>query len=188
MASSNSTHPFSAVFSALAGLYEAETDAQRATLKARINHLQRLQVIGASPGKGRALQYQMDHVWRWVFCLELAEFGVAPATAAALVARYWDSHIARIFRKAQRAVRTGKDPVFLCIRGAGLMSAAWRLESDQFADVPHLGEFTPGSADVVLGWLTSEEERVPPRISIVNLSARLRVLLGGLEKHEHFAG
>jgi hypothetical protein len=163
-------------------LYGAETDAQRATLKARINRIQKLRVIGVSPGKGRALDYEIDHVWRWIFCLELAEFGISPGTAAALVETYWKSPLAAIFRSAQRAVETDGDAVFLYIRGAGLMSAAWRPKTHKFDSVPHVGKFAAKDASTVLDWLKDDQERVPPRICAVNLSARLRVLLAELEK------
>jgi hypothetical protein len=182
--SSKATYPFSTVFGALAVLYEAESDAQRATLKARINHLQKLEVIGKSPGKGRALQYEIDHVWRWVFCLELAEFGISPATAAALVAAYWKSHLVGIFHRAQKAIKTQGTPIFLFIRGAGLMSAAWRPKKNRFDDVPHVGQFTAETSDTILKWMKDDQERAAPRISAVNLSARLRVLFAELEKRE----
>lgn len=184
---SKASYSFAAVFGAVAALYEAETDAQRATLKARINRIQKLQVIGVSPGKGRALQYEFDHIWRWVFCLELAEFGVGPATASALIDTYWASHLASIFRTAQRAVEIGGDAVFLYIRGAGLMSAAWRPKNHRFDSVPHVGKFTAKDANLVLDWLKDDQERVAPRICVVNLSARLRLLLAELKKYQQFA-
>jgi hypothetical protein len=186
VALSKTTYSFGAVLRALGALYEAQSDAQRATLKARINHLQKLEVIGVSPGKGRALQYQMEHIWRWVFCLELAEFGISPAASATLVATYWKSAVVGIFRRAQNAVDSPGSPIFLYIRGAGLMSAAWRPKH-RFADVPHIGQFTAEDANIVLNWLKDDQERVAPRISVVNLSARLRVLLAELKKHEQFA-
>ena len=120
-------YPYAAVEAALADLYRAKSEDQRRTLRARINHLQRLEVIDVAPGKGRALAYEQDHIWRWMFCFELAEFGVTPATAAALIAAHWKV-LASIFRSAHRAVEGEKEDVFLYVRGPRLMSAAWNPE------------------------------------------------------------
>jgi hypothetical protein len=173
-------YPYAAVEAALAELYRAKTEAQRRTLRARINHLQRLEVIDVTPGKGKALQYEQDHIWRWMFCFELAEFGVTPAVAAALVATYWKQVLGGIFRSAQRAVDTEKEDVFLYIRGSGLMSAAWNPEPNRFAAVPHIGQFTPSSIKLVLKWL-QDDKHIPPRLCIVNLSGRLRILKRSLK-------
>jgi hypothetical protein len=172
---SMSRYPYSVVEAALGELFRAKTESQRRTLRGRINHLQRLGVIDAAPGKGQALQYEQDHIWRWVFCFELAEYGVTPAVQAALVASYWKPVLGGIFRSALRAVETGKPDVFLYIRGPALMSAAWNQEPHRFAGVPHIGKFTASDFGLVLEWL-EKDERTPPRLSIVNLSARLRVL------------
>jgi hypothetical protein len=169
-------YPYATVEAALADLYRAKTETQRRTLRARINHLQRLAVIDVAPGKGKALQYQQDHIWRWMFCFEMAEFGVSPAVSAALVESYWKQVLGGIFRSAQRAIDAKKEDVFFYIRGSALMSAAWNPESNRFAAVPHIGKFTAGNAGLVLNWLQYEEVGVAPRLCIVNLSARLRVL------------
>jgi hypothetical protein len=175
LADSMSRYPYSVVEAALGELFRAKTETQRRTLRGRINHLQRLGVIDAAPGKGRALQYEQDDIWRWVFCFELAEYGVTPVVQAALVASYWNPLLGGIFRSAQRAIETGKPDVFLYIRGTALMSAAWNPDPHKFAGVPHIGKFKPSDIELVLKWL-GEDEHSPPRLSIVNLSARLRVL------------
>jgi hypothetical protein len=172
-------HPYSAVEAALAELYCARTETQRLTLRSRINNLQRIGVIDAAPGKGKALLYGLDQIWRWVFCFELAEFGLTPAVQAALVASYWKSHLGGIFRSAQRAVKTGKPDVFLYVRGSALMSAAWNQEPHRFAGVPHIGKFTSSDIGLVLEWL-EKDEGTPPRLCILNLSARLRMLNNAL--------
>ena len=172
---SAASYPYAAVETALGELYRAKSEDQRRTLRARINHLQRLGVIDASPGKGKALQYEQDHIWRWVFCLELAEFGVTPAVAAGLVATYWKQVLGTNFRSTQGAVEKEKEDVFLYIRGSGLMSAAWNPESNRFAGVPHVGKFTASSIKLVLEWLQDDKD-IPPRLCIVNLSGRLRIL------------
>ena len=170
-----SRYPYFAVEAALGELYRAKTEAQRRTLRGRINNLQRLGIIELAPGKGQALPYERDHIWRWVFCLELAEYGHTPAVQAALVASYWKPVLSGIFRSAQRAVEAGKSDVFMYIRGAALMSAAWNQEPHRFAGVPYIGKFTSSDIGLVLEWLENDE-RTPPRLSIVNLSARLRML------------
>src|SRR5262245_26847246 len=169
------SYPYAAVEAALAELFRAKTDRQRRTLRARINHLQRLAVIDLAPGKGRAAHYELEHVWRWVFCLGLAEIGVAPATAAALVKAYWKQALAESFRDAQqRAIETGKEDLFLWLRGTTLMSSAWNRKSDRFPGVPHIGSVGPSDMKVVLKWL--EQRGVPPQVCLVNVTAQLRVL------------
>ena len=170
-----SQYPYFAVEAALGELYRAKTEVQRRTLRGRINNLQRLGIIELAPGKGRALLYELDHIWRWVLCLELAEFGITPAVQAALIASYWKSPLSAFFRSAQRAVESGKLDVFLYIRGHALMSAAWNPDPHKFAGAPHIGKFNPSDIERVLKWL-DEDEHNPPRLSIVNLSARLRML------------
>src|SRR5262245_38182152 len=144
------SYPYAAVEAALAELFRAKTDSQRSTLRARINHLQRLAVIDLAPGKGRAVQYELEHVWRWLFCLALAEVGVGPATAAALVQSYWKRGLAEIFCDAQRAIETWKEDIFLLLCGNTLMSSGWNTDSDRFAGVPHIGSIGPSDFKVVL--------------------------------------
>jgi hypothetical protein len=180
------TYCYAAVEAALAELYRAKTDSQRRTFRARINHLQRLAVIDLAPGKGRAAQYELEHIWRWLFCLELAEVGVAPATALALVQRYWKPALAEIFRDAQRAIETGKEDVFLWFCGNSLMSLAWDPASDRFVGVPYIGSIGPSDFRVVLKFLKDGDlplklkDGIPPRVCVVNLTARLRVLNASL--------
>jgi len=180
------TYSYAAVEAALAELYCAKTDGQRRTFRARINHFQRLAVIDLAPGKGRAVQYELEHVWRWLFCLELAEIGVAPATAAALVQSYWKRALAEIFRDAQRAIETGKEDIFLWLCGSTLMSSAWNPGSDRFAGVPHIGSIGPSDFKGVLRFLKDGvspvklKDSLPPRVCLVNLTARLRVLNASL--------
>ena len=179
-------YPYRSVEAALAELFRAKTDSQRSTLRARINHLQRLAVIGLAPGKGRTAQYELEHIWRWVFCLELAEIGIAPATALALVQRYWKPALAEIFCDAQRAIETGKEDVFLWLCGNSLMSLAWEPDSDRFAGVPHIGSIGPSDFKGVLKFLKDGvspvklKDSLPPRVCLVNLTSRLRVLNASL--------
>jgi predicted metal-dependent hydrolase len=179
-------YPYRSVEAALAELFRAKTDHQRRTFRARINHLQRLAVIELAPGKGRTAQYELEHIWRWLFCLELAEIGVAPATASALVQSYWKRALAKIFRDAQRAIETGKEDVFLWLCGSTLMSSAWNPASDRFAGVPHIGSIGASDFKGVLKFLKDGvsplklKDGLPPRVCVVNLTARLRVLNASL--------
>jgi hypothetical protein len=174
------TYPYAAVEAALAELFRAKTDRQRRTFRARINHLQRLGVLELAPGKGRAAQYELDHVWRWMLALELAELGIAPATAAALIKAYWERALADIFRYAAKAIEAGKPDVYLWLKGPTLMSSSWNPKSDRFPGVPHIGSIGPSDLKDVLKSLQKDD---PPRVCLVNLTARLRVLNAQL-RHE----
>jgi hypothetical protein len=57
------------------------------------------------------------------------------------------------------------------------MSSAWNPKSDRFAGVPHIGSVGPSDLKVVLKWL---KDGVPPRVCLVNLTARLRELHASL--------
>src|SRR5208337_2697466 len=73
----NSTFNYGEVVGALAKIHGIG-EGTLGAFEARIRHFQRLGVVPASPGKGKRIQYDFAAVFIWAFCLELAEFGIAP--------------------------------------------------------------------------------------------------------------
>ena len=97
---------YSVVEQALAQVYRAGDDEKRRSeFRARINSLQRLGVLGEDfkVGKGQKLTYRVEHIERWLCCLELAELGISPTIAGKLVIAHW-TRLAAIFKAAQRTV------------------------------------------------------------------------------------
>jgi hypothetical protein len=56
----------------------AITPESMGAFRGRIQHFQRLGMVPASPGKGRKISYEIDHVYKWALGLEFAEFGIDP--------------------------------------------------------------------------------------------------------------
>jgi hypothetical protein len=57
--------------------------------RARIQHLQKLGIVPARPGKGKRVAYTQEDILLWAFCLELSEIGISPSAIKDIVAKYW---------------------------------------------------------------------------------------------------
>lgn len=68
---------YAQVEAALAKLHKVDSRALGA-FRGRIKHFQRLGIVPSSPGRGKKIRYEMEHVLTWAFCLELSEFGIDP--------------------------------------------------------------------------------------------------------------
>ncbi|MGE3993424.1 hypothetical protein [Pseudorhodoplanes sp.] len=60
-------------------------DRARGAFRARIKHFQKLGIVPSSPGRGKKISYEMEHVIIWAFCLELSQFGIDPTIIARFV-------------------------------------------------------------------------------------------------------
>jgi hypothetical protein len=170
---------YSVVETALSTLFRAKTARQRVTFKARITHLQKLHIIDRTPGKGRAVEYQLEDVWKWMFALELAEVGIAPTVAAKVIKTYWSRALVDMFKHAARAHEIKKPDDCVWLPGVTLMSTAWDRR-DRFGGVPNIGTIVPSvSADQkeIMDFLEKADQ---PRLCMVNLSSRLRALNAAL--------
>jgi hypothetical protein len=65
------------VEAALAKLHRVD-DRALGAFRGRIKHFQRLGIVPSSPGRGKKISYDIDHVILWAFCLELSQFGIDP--------------------------------------------------------------------------------------------------------------
>jgi hypothetical protein len=160
-----------------------------------LNNLQKLGVLGeaARVGRGAPLVYTPIELHRLVVAIELCELGVPPATAAALVANYWESKLTAICGDAERnnpAVHGGEpidpaDDTVLYLGGISLRTGSLKgarspsipnIDSCELRDLPsHMAQ-----------WMKSPDENradLPPRALVVNLSARLRAFHDALAPH-----
>ncbi|WP_424361416.1 hypothetical protein [Methylocystis parvus] len=88
------------VEAALAKLHGVDSRALGA-FRGRIKHFQRLGIVPSSPGRGRKISYEMEHVLIWTFCLELSQFGIDPTIIERFVRASGYAIIAE-FEKASR--------------------------------------------------------------------------------------
>ncbi len=87
------TYTYGQVVTALARLHSVD-ETNAGSFEARIRHFQRLGVVPASPGKGKRIQYDFAAAFIWAFCLELAEFSVAPEIIKLIVQTWGPSLVA----------------------------------------------------------------------------------------------
>jgi hypothetical protein len=173
------TFSYGTVETALATIFRVKTARQRLTFKARLTHLQKLHVLDLTPGKGRAAKYRLEDVWRWMFALELAQLGVGPAVAVALIKAYWARALVDFFQHAAKAIEIKKPDVCVWIPELTLMSSAWDRR-DRFGGVPSIGTITPSDPSDLKVIMRCLHKADQPRLCIMNLSARLRVLNAAL--------
>jgi hypothetical protein len=69
---------YSQVERALAAVHQVPPSGM-GSFRGRIRHFQRLGMVPSSPGMGRKISYEMQHVYTWGFALELSEFGIDPS-------------------------------------------------------------------------------------------------------------
>jgi hypothetical protein len=84
-------YSYAEVFAALARIYESDTTP--GVLRGRIQNFQRLGIAPDSPGKGGRVSYQPEDVYKWAFCLELAELGLDPTVIAKFVSVAWSGSL-----------------------------------------------------------------------------------------------
>jgi hypothetical protein len=103
-----------------ADLYRAPPEGMGA-LRGRLKNLKRLGVpMGSHTGKGTRVDYTVEQVWEWAFCLELMECGLDPATIVRIV-KEWHAQIRGEFRRAAKDDRE----LFLVLYPLRLMSTSW---------------------------------------------------------------
>src|SRR5215211_6487532 len=81
-------YSYAIVEAALAKVHKIDEGSMGA-FRGRIQHLQRLGIVPARPGKGKRVAYTQEDIFLWAFCLELSEFGISPSAIKHIVANYW---------------------------------------------------------------------------------------------------
>jgi hypothetical protein len=177
---------YARVEAALARIYRAE-DVQQTTFRARLKHLRKLGVPSQNPGKGAPLAYSMQDVFRLMVCLELAEFGIAPALVVKIVKRHWagKGYFPQAIQNAQ--LFPGND--FLAVIQTDFMSWPWNRKKFKQDDTGIF--FSSGMLDPVQIAFPKESDaavifkdlrEAGRRACVFNLSARIRALKKALKE------
>jgi hypothetical protein len=185
--------PYRVVERALATSYGIPEAAREASFRSMLNNLQKLGVLGeaARVGRGAPLVYTPVELHRLVVAIELCELGVPPATTAALIANYWESHFKAICRDAERnnpAVRGGEpvdpgDDILLYLGGVSLRTGS--LKGARSPSIPNINHCKLRELPThIVEWMKMDPDNnpadLPPRSLALNLSARLRAFHRGL--------
>ncbi len=148
----------------LAALFGADEGVQKRAFRGRLKHLKRLGIpLGSRPGRGSKVDYEIEHIYQWAWCLELEEFGLDPTLIVASVTETWESTLHPLFR--QEPGGGGGD--LIAVVHPALMSRLWRADPG-----PPLVVQAVRRADVeaLLGRLSGERRRA----WLVNVSAIVR--------------
>jgi hypothetical protein len=151
-------------------------ESVRATgFRAMVANLKKLGCLGpqARVGRGTALAYTPLEIHRLLMTLEFCELGLPPATAVAIVEKYWAPKFWPIIERALVGVLHGGDDTILCLGGVGFRTAS--LRGAAAPDDVNIDSCAARELPARLGaWLGADTPN-PPRALIVNLTARLRV-------------
>jgi hypothetical protein len=136
----------------LAGLFGADERVQKAAFRGRLKHLKRLGVpLGSRPGRGSKIDYELEHIYQWAWCLELEEFGLDPTLITSHVTESWTETVHPIFLH-----ETGEGDVFAAVLPS-LMSRPWRGGTGSLINVAHVRR---ADIDTLAGRLTGERRRL----------------------------
>jgi hypothetical protein len=87
---------------------------QRGTIRLRLKHLQRLNLIELNLGKQKRAKYSRAQIALWLLALILAETGVDPVQVVAVLKRSW-RHIAGTIELATSDEARSGRPYYLCL-------------------------------------------------------------------------
>ncbi len=178
----NAHYSYGQVESALAAVFGIDAAGQRGWLRGRLQHVRRLGLVAASPGRGRSIEYTRDDADKWLVAIELEHFnlGVDPTKVVELIKRRWAAPARK--RSGTEAFQRGEASL------SDLVAQA-RASRDSENDVIVTVRFGPMSAVPVVGyttvkgiagfghWLGGDPlDPAPRRANVFNLSARLRAL------------
>ena len=159
------TVSFATVEKALLRMHEVEPQHEEAW-RSRINFLRREGLLGERPGSGRRIGYHTAaQLPKLLLALEMAQAAVAPQVALSLIAKSWDDRLNRFFRQAEEARDRGTSDVLLLLAGITAM-----VERD--GAIPVIAATTADKLDVLR--MALDDDSVPGRALVVNLTARLR--------------
>lgn len=172
---------YGVVEKALATAYGVSEAVRPAGFRGMISNLHKLGALGPQSrvGRGAKLTYTHIEFTRLILAIEFCEFGLPPATAAALVGRYWESKLKTIIGVAQEAFGIvpekprGHD-VILCLVGGGLRTDSLRGEKGPVVPIIERCALDDLPAALKQWMTTTPDDPAPPRALIANLSARLR--------------
>lgn len=109
---------------ALARIFRLAPDRQRGALRGRLKHLQRLDLPGLEPGKGKRVQYGRELLFQWLIALLLAQLGIDPVVIVRAVKENWTETLWPAVKDAIAYSAQEGNHVYLALRPR-LMSGAW---------------------------------------------------------------
>jgi hypothetical protein len=187
---------YGVVEKALAIAYGIPEAVRPAGFRSMLSSLQKLGVLGLQSrvGRGAKLTYTHIEFERLILALELLELGLPPAVAVGLISRNWESKLKAIIGVAQEAFglvpeKPRGDDVMLCLVGGGFRTASLRGETGPSVPIIERTTLDELAAAMRL-WMTTPlddgvrppalDDPAPPRVLVVNLSARLRAFHAAL--------
>jgi hypothetical protein len=166
-------HSYKSAENALAWAHKIGGPATTKAFRGRLKHFHRLGIpSGSRPGKGAKVQYSLDQLYEWAFCLELAECGIHPSQAAQFVlSKEWKKGV--LLHWMNGRTRADYDLFFVATPNyVGSVCNKNRMRPLDF----RILELCPREADVVeiVGYGRELKQR---RTIIINLSQLTRDLV-----------
>jgi hypothetical protein len=100
------------------------TKQQRGTLRARLKHLQRLNLLGLKSGRGQRLVYSRAQVVQLMLALILAQAGLDPTLIVTTIKRHWRELAGQVQQAASRPALSESTVTYLVLWSRA-MTAAW---------------------------------------------------------------
>lgn len=154
----------------LAHLHGADAEVQKGAFRGRLKHLKRLGIpLGSNPGRGQKIQYSIEHLCQWAFCLELEQMGLDPSLISQIVHHNWDW----IFEDAFSAGDLRKVCNSFFYLEPKFMTSVWdNTKSGAFNEITEMGVATVDAlAELLRGKLKSG------RISIIDVELLCKTLI-----------
>jgi hypothetical protein len=167
---------FASVEAALIAAYGVPP-ADQARFRSRLTHAQKSGVLGINPGKGRHLTYGPPEMHKLVLICELCELGLSPALQVEVIGELWEKRWREIFKRAEAAAMhaPGGHDIVVIVIGASLMVEGWA------GAVPNVNycrrDELARRMDLAM---RGDDDALPPRALMTNLTARLRAFHNAL--------
>jgi hypothetical protein len=107
-------HPYGAVETALAEVFDVKRAAGKAKVRAHVKHLQRLG-LGGGAGKGARVRYTLAQASQWLLAMLMNEVDVDPVISVQTIQKAWPQ-LERWFERALDNESRAGDPVWLILR------------------------------------------------------------------------
>ena len=174
---------YAAVERLLAQVYFQSAEQQAGAFRARLKNLKRGGIpLEQSPGRGKRIQYTLEHVYQMAFCLECIQLGFDPSTAVVVAKTEWDTINEKIFRVAERRLDAGERDMFAALTPEFI--SRWNAGEDE------IGRYSlrPCPYESVMKEIDRTQGRFlmhTRRRSFINITAliqRIKQVMGGIKQ------
>ncbi len=174
------TRSYADVERALAEVFGVDAAAQRGWLRGRLQHFRRLGLTPEGPGKGKTISYGVEDIDKWLIALELAHLRLDPILIVAFIDRHWkrpDGHPL----SADEAFARGQAQLRDLVREARQKTrpddgVVVIVQFDAMSGKPVIGYVGARGIETLKGFLSPNDREAPRRVSMFNLSDRVRRL------------